>query len=72
MVLPSATNAWQLYNSCLAHGDAQADHVAILKVWRIWLTLSLATWFESPTISIIGRFLGSEKYWDAIKLRNTM
>lgn len=32
MVLPSATNAWQLYNSCLAHGDAQADHVAILKV----------------------------------------
>ena len=32
MVLPSATNAWQLYNSCLAHGDAQADHIAILKV----------------------------------------
>ena len=32
MVLPSTTNAWQLYNSCLAHGDTQADHVAILKV----------------------------------------
>ena len=32
MVLPSATNAWQLCNSYLAHGDAQADHVAILKV----------------------------------------
>ena len=32
MVLPSVTNAWQLYNSCLAHGDAHADHIAILKV----------------------------------------
>lgn len=32
MVLPNATNAWQLYNSCLAHGDGKADHIAILKV----------------------------------------
>jgi 2-hydroxy-3-oxopropionate reductase len=32
MVLPNATNAWQLYNSCLAHGDGTADHIAILKV----------------------------------------
>jgi 2-hydroxy-3-oxopropionate reductase len=32
MVLPNATNAWQLYNSCVAHGDGDADHIAVLKV----------------------------------------
>ena len=32
MVLPNATNTWQLYNGCLANGDADADHIAILKV----------------------------------------
>ncbi len=32
LVLPNATNAWQLYNSCVAHGDGDADHIAVLKV----------------------------------------
>lgn len=32
MVLPNATNTWQLYNGCRANGDAEADHIAILKV----------------------------------------
>ena len=32
MVLPNAANTWHLYNGCLARGDAQADHIAILKV----------------------------------------
>ena len=32
MVLPNATNTWHLYNGCLANGDADADHIAILKV----------------------------------------
>ncbi len=32
LVLPNATTAWQLYNSCVAHGDGDADHIAVLKV----------------------------------------
>lgn len=32
MVLPNATTAWQLYHSCVARGDAGADHIAVLKV----------------------------------------
>jgi 2-hydroxy-3-oxopropionate reductase len=32
MVLPNAANTWHLYNGCLANGDGQADHIAILKV----------------------------------------
>ena len=32
MVLPNTANTWHLYNGCLAQGDAEADHIAILKV----------------------------------------
>ncbi|HJP30603.1 MAG: 2-hydroxy-3-oxopropionate reductase [Candidatus Latescibacteria bacterium] len=32
LVLPNATTAWQLYHSCVAHGDGDADHIAVLKV----------------------------------------
>jgi 2-hydroxy-3-oxopropionate reductase len=32
LVLPNATTAWQLYHSCVAHGDGGADHIAVLKV----------------------------------------
>ena len=32
LVLPNATTAWQLYDSCVAHGDGDADHIAVLKV----------------------------------------
>ncbi len=42
MVLPNTTNTWQLYNSCLAQGDAQADHIAILKVLESLAQHSLA------------------------------
>ncbi len=31
MVLPNATQTWHLYNSCMAHGDGQADQISILK-----------------------------------------
>jgi 2-hydroxy-3-oxopropionate reductase len=32
LVLPNATTAWQLYNSCVARGEGGEDHIAILKV----------------------------------------
>jgi 2-hydroxy-3-oxopropionate reductase len=32
MVLPNATSTWHLFNGCLANGDADADHISILKV----------------------------------------
>ena len=43
MVLPNATNTWQLYNSCLANGDADADHIAILKVLESLANYQLST-----------------------------
>jgi 2-hydroxy-3-oxopropionate reductase len=32
LVLPTATTATQLFNSCVANGDGGADHIAVPKV----------------------------------------
>lgn len=43
MVLPNTTATWHLYNGCLANGDEQADHIAILKVLETMANHALTT-----------------------------